>query len=332
MALVYGYAGAGKTASAKRYRDEQPVMTANGLSPVLYLQLAGGESNHRALYNRVLEAITQIPNQNRTAAAALAEVKRLIQKYGFDLLIVDEVGFLRQEGLEGARTLHDETGIGIVFITMPNVYHRLASQDKYDTFYSRLAGIMEFGMLDETNIKRIILPNLSERTHLKFKPGQRDEDDIAYALFVGADGTQKRGARFREIAQILERCHHMIQESIDIREFLRSQNPDGPLPSTLTFNVDLIEGAVNKTKDRGKKLRKPKPKNSENDNKNKGGQQNETKGGQQHTSSDNGQNRAEGDQQDNNQSSDSAGDTTAFSNNTKNCDATNNGNDDDMPF
>src|SRR5262245_35966063 len=84
MALLRGPAGAGKTVSAKRYRDEQPLMTANGQSPVLYFQLARGEESHKAFYRRVIEAITRVPYQKRMSAADLiAEAKRLLRRYDY---------------------------------------------------------------------------------------------------------------------------------------------------------------------------------------------------------------------------------------------------------
>jgi hypothetical protein len=250
MALIFGYAGAGKTASALRYRAEQPLITANGQSPVLYFQLTRSDTNHRAFNNRVVEAITRLPNQNRTSAAALAEAKRLIKKYGYALLIVDEVGFLDESGLEAARTLYDETDLPIVFITMPHVYKRIEAEERYDTFYSRLADVREFGLLTVEHIKTIILPNLSPESHLRFDISRSDAKAMAQELFIGCGGTELRGARFREVAQILERCNDLIQESCEIREqYLRSNLGDLP-PPVRSFNTDLIRESVRRSKRR----------------------------------------------------------------------------------
>src|SRR5262245_2706017 len=147
MTLLIGPAGAGKTVSAKRYRDEQPLMTANGQSPILYFQLARGEENHKAFYRRVIEAITRIPYQKRLSAADLiGEAKRLLRRYEYELIIVDEIGNMNNDGLEGARTLYDETGIPIVFIGMDdNFLDRI--EDKLPQFYSRIADVREFGLL-----------------------------------------------------------------------------------------------------------------------------------------------------------------------------------------
>src|SRR4051794_12989712 len=147
MGLLYGPAGAGKTVSAKRYRDEQPLMTANGQSPILYFQLARGEENHKAFYRRVIEAITRVPYQKRLSAADLiSEAKRLLRRYEYDLIVADEIGNMNNDGIEGARTLHDETSIPIVFIGMDDDF-----KDRIETelpqFYSRIAEVLEFGLL-----------------------------------------------------------------------------------------------------------------------------------------------------------------------------------------
>jgi hypothetical protein len=250
MALVFGYGGAGKTASALRYRAEQPVMTANGQSPVLYFQLTRGDTTHRAFNNRVVEAITGIPNQNRTSSAALAEAKRLIKKYGYELLISDEISWLDEGGLEAARTLYDVTGLPIVFITMPRVYRRIESDERYDTFYSRLADVREFGLLTIEHIKTLVLPNLSPHAHLRFDSSCTDIDAMAEELYVATGGSENRGAVFRELVQMLERCSHLILESIEIRvQYLRDYPEKAP-PPIRRFDIDLIREAVRRSKRR----------------------------------------------------------------------------------
>lgn len=250
MALVFGYAGGGKTEAALRYRAEQPVMTANGQSPVLYFQLTRGDVNHRAFNNRVVEAITGIPNQNRTSSAALAEAKRLIKKYGYVLIIADEIGFADESGLEAARTLHDVTGLPIVFITMPRTYKLIESDDRYDTFYSRLADVREFGLLSIEHLKTLILPELSPQSHLRFDASLPDADPMVEELYIGSGGSEVRGARFREVVQILERCEDLIQESIEIREQYVRDYPDEAPPPIRRFDVELIREAVRRSKRR----------------------------------------------------------------------------------
>lgn len=257
MGLLLGPAGAGKTVSAKRYRDEQPLMTANGQSPILYFQLARGEENHKAFYRRVIEAITRVPYQKRLSAADLiGEGKTLLRRYGYDLIIVDEIGNMNNDGLEGARTLHDETGIPLVFIGMDNTF-----KDRIETelpqFYSRIAEILEFGLLSYDMLKGEVLGQVATGSLLTFTPEQTDADKIARELFEGAGGNETRGARFRDIQVLLVRSHHILQERRAARAEYIAQNPTERAPKLPVFNAEIVQLAMKKSKQRGKQ-RKPR--------------------------------------------------------------------------
>ncbi|MEO7909709.1 MAG: AAA family ATPase [Roseiflexaceae bacterium] len=258
MALLLGPAGAGKTVSAKRYRDEQPLMTANGQSPVLYFQLARGEENHKAFYRRVIEAITRVPYQKRLSAADLiGEAKRLLRRYEHDLIIADETGNMNNDGLEGARTLHDETGIPIVFLGM-DIDFKDRVETQLPQFYSRIAEVLEFGLLSSALLKEDVLPLVSPQSHLTFSPDQKDATDIIKELFEGAGGSSDTGARFRDIQVLLVRCHHILHERITAREQYIAENPKTRPPKMPAFNAEIVRLAVRKSKQRGKQKRSTK--------------------------------------------------------------------------
>lgn len=252
LSLLIGPAGAGKTASALRYQHDQPLITANGQSPILYFQLSRGEENHKAFYRRVIEAILGDTYRKRGSAADLvSEARRLIQKYGYELLICDEVGFLNHDGLEAARTLHDLIKIPIVFIGMPGFQEHVES--RLPQFFSRIAEVLEYGLLSWEVIKYEVLPNVSEQSYLRFDPKQPGADEMVDRIFTGTGGNDQQGARIREVAQVLFRCHKLIQESIDIREQCVA-NGERP-PKIRSFDAQLIRESVKKTKRRGKQVR-----------------------------------------------------------------------------
>lgn len=255
MGLLRGPAGAGKTFSAQRYLKEQPMMTANGQSPVLYFQLARGEENHKAFYRRVVEAVTGVPYQKRLSAADLiGEAKRLLRRYAYDLIIADEIGNMNYDGLEGARTLYDETNIPIVFIGMDDdLKDRIESL--LPQFYSRIAEVLEFGLLSIDELKYEVLTHVSEQSHISFSVDQADADEIVGELFAGAGGTSDHGARFRDVQVLLVRCHHIIEEERTFRAQLITENPTKRPPRLPVFNADIVRQAVRKSKQRGKQKR-----------------------------------------------------------------------------
>jgi DNA transposition AAA+ family ATPase len=125
MVLVYRYAGAGKTLTALQFVSEQTIMIINGESPILYVHLSQSDKTDRAVYNKMVAVITNQMPRNDSASVAFVELVRLLKKYRYILIIIDEVRYLYDTGLEAIRTLHDTTKLPIVLIAMPeDIYKR----------------------------------------------------------------------------------------------------------------------------------------------------------------------------------------------------------------
>jgi DNA transposition AAA+ family ATPase len=240
IALIYGYAGAGKSSTALQFATEQPIMTVNGQSPVLYIQLSQSDKTDRAVYNKMVAVITnQIP-RNDTASVAFAELVRLLKKYRYILVILDEVGFLQDSGLEAIRTLHDTTNLPIVLITMPEYVYKV---QKFKQVYSRIARRLPFENLTREQIKQEILPRVAESSHITFSPEQDDVDEIVEAMYVGSD----RGS-FRDIVHILEESSDLLAKSIAYCERESARNPKKKPLEPRRFDVSLIHDAIMNSK------------------------------------------------------------------------------------
>ncbi len=103
----------------------------------------------------------------------------------------------------------------------------------------------------------IFLSEYHERRHgtTRCPPRVRWQENMTTPRPIeGTGGSDGLGARIREVAQILFRCHLLIQESIDIREqcIANGERPKKIRP----FNDALIAEAVKKSKRRGKQGRK----------------------------------------------------------------------------
>lgn len=238
--LVYGYAGAGKTWAALQFAAEQPIMTANGQSPVLYVQFAQSDKTDRAVYNTMVATITNQTPRNDTTSVAGAELVRLLRKYCYTLIILDEVGFLQDSGLEAVRTLYDKTNLPIILITMPEYVYRV---QRFKQVYSRIARRLPFENVTDEQIKHEILVRVDEASHITFDPNQEDADEIVEALYLGSDH-----GSFRDMIHILEEASDLIAKSIAYCERESTKNPKKKTMKPRTFDVDLIRDAIMNSK------------------------------------------------------------------------------------
>lgn len=240
MVLVYGYAGAGKTVTALQFVNEQTIMTINGESPILYVHLSQSDKTDRAVYNKIVSVITNQMPRNDSASVAFVELVRLLKKYRYILIIIDEVRYLYDTGLEAIRTLHDTTKLPIVLIAMPEDIYKV---QKFKQVYSRIARRLPFENLTRQQIKQDVLPLVSEASHILFSPEQDDADEIVEALYVGANqGT------FRDIVHILEEASDLIAKSMAYCEREATKGPKKKRLEPRYFDVDLVCDATMNTK------------------------------------------------------------------------------------
>lgn len=241
MGLTHGEAGAGKSRATLRYVEEQARMAVNGESPVFYLHLEQTDKTDRAFYNALVATIIRQPPENVTATVAGNEAKRLLVKYQYEFLIIDEFQFLMDSGLEAVRTLWDKLNIPMMFITMTAFTGKL-SKAKYKQLHSRIIKVLPFDSLTKDQIKGELLPSLDKHAHLTFSPTQEDAEEIVDTLFKATSGN------FRDIIKILDQANELIELSILARRYALEKNPDETPPELAVFDAELIRDAAEMTK------------------------------------------------------------------------------------
>lgn len=242
MGLIHGDAGAGKSSAARRYAREQPPMVANGLSPVFYIELEQTEKTDRALYNAFVATIRREPAANVTAKVAGDEAKRLLDKYQYEFIIIDEFQFLQDSGLEAVRTLWDKTHIPILLITM-TYFKGVVQKPKHKQLHSRIIRFLPFDQLDKKQLKRDVLSHIDAHAHIVFDPDQADADTIVEALYTTTRGN------FREIMKILDQANALIELSKQAVEVHSTKRLCTPAPSVCRFDIELIREAAEMTMD-----------------------------------------------------------------------------------
>ena len=115
VTVIYGGAGVGKTQAARRYAETRPNVWIAAMTPAV--QALG------PCLERLALACGLRPTNGRPARLEVELRDRLTGSQG--LLIVDEAQHLSPRALEGVRSLHDATGVGVALIGNETIYSRL---------------------------------------------------------------------------------------------------------------------------------------------------------------------------------------------------------------
>lgn len=115
VTVIYGGAGVGKTLAARRYAATRPNVWIAAMTPAV--QALG------PCLERLALACGLRPTNGRPARLEVELRDRLTGSQG--LLIVDEAQHLSPRALEGVRSLHDATSVGLALLGNETIYSRL---------------------------------------------------------------------------------------------------------------------------------------------------------------------------------------------------------------
>ena len=131
VSVIYGGAGVGKTCTALKYQSDNPNVWIATMTPAT--------ASLAASFERVAVAvgIREVPTVALRIESAIVEKVRGTG----GLLIVDEAQHLSRPALEGIRSLHDATQMGIALLGNESVYAQLtggARQAHFAQLFSRI--------------------------------------------------------------------------------------------------------------------------------------------------------------------------------------------------
>ncbi len=220
IGLCYGYAGVGKTLSARHYADWDQIEALTTF-PVFQQTVPGTLAKSRTVFytpsvdnrpNLIEREVTLLRNQFNViveeAKHACADDKPGAspwqpQNY-VELVIVDEADWIKVSSLEQLRSLYDRSEMGLILIGMPGIEKRLA---RYPQLYSRVGFVHQFRPLSPSEI-RSVLTEIWGRTCKPFwKTNPADEEAISAIIRIS-------GGNFR----LIDRLVRQIERLADINE------------------------------------------------------------------------------------------------------------------
>jgi DNA transposition AAA+ family ATPase len=131
ISVIYGGAGLGKTCAARNYQRTHPNVWIATMTP--------STASVATCFERIVFAVGLRDSFNGAARNEAAIISRIMGTAG--LLVIDEAQHLSTNALEGIRSLHDATDVGLVLMGNESVYAQMtggARQAHFAQLFSRI--------------------------------------------------------------------------------------------------------------------------------------------------------------------------------------------------
>ena len=152
LVVVYAGAGMGKTLAARAYAAERPNVWTATMTPAA--QALG------PCLERAAAACGLLPASARQVRAAQLEADLLERLHGsHGLLIVDEAQHLGARALEGLRSIHDGSGVGLALLGGESLYVRLTGGSRsaeYAQLFSRIGRRVRFSRAGQGDVDALL--------------------------------------------------------------------------------------------------------------------------------------------------------------------------------
>lgn len=238
IGLCYGYAGVGKTLSARHYANWDQVEALTGF-PVFQkavphsLASAGTVFYTPPVDNRPTLIEREIARLGNQLNVIVEEAHRANSKSAHgpsswqpesrvEMVIVDEADWLKVSSLEQIRSVYDRGGVGLILIGMPGIEKRLA---RYPQLYSRIGFVHQFRPLSPLET-RAALAEMWGRTYQPFRKTDPADEEAISAIFRASGGNFRlidrlvrqieRLAQINELSSVTKQVVQTAQESLVI--------------------------------------------------------------------------------------------------------------------
>lgn len=141
MGLIISNAGRGKTRAIRQYAAENKDVILLTARPTVNIKVLLVE----------MCTILRISSSGIVDQLARAVAKMLTKSER--LIIVDEAQFLPTVCLETLRYIHDEAGVGLVYVGMPKLYQNISREEH---IWSRVGTYQQLPELDEKDVRLIL--------------------------------------------------------------------------------------------------------------------------------------------------------------------------------
>jgi DNA transposition AAA+ family ATPase len=218
IGLCHGEAGVGKTESGRYYAhwDEVSSVIAPYLRPsrLSLDKLAQWASTVGTASIKTLESRTIYykPPRSGNPNIVAADIYTLVESFNtlitlfggsgkVELIIVDEADWLKMQGLEELRSIHDDLGVAIIFIGMPGIEKRFS---RYAQLHSRVGFVHTYRPLTVEELQ-FTLTHKWQQLGLALNPTEFADAEAIAVIY------HYTGGNFRKVDHLFDQIENIVQ-------------------------------------------------------------------------------------------------------------------------